>query len=442
MGDAAQNHRLLGGQARSVIWRHVLAATLACGLFAAGLTGANGYVRFLEARRIGTVAPQMFALKNQGSRLQAEAFRHPDLLVVYGSSELEQPNPYHASTLFQGQPTGFTVFPIGRGSMTSLIMLQDLAALGTEVRGKKVVISVSPPWFFLHDRTPEFYASNHSPLHLSALVFSTELSFETKRKAVRQLLQSPSLFSNDALVAFAAQRLVDESTLGHLGYLAVLPLGRLHNMFMELQDAWATYAYLTSTTVDDQSDQASATIDWYELVRRAEREQIDAASNNDLGFDNAIWSTKYAKLVAERRGKFNDTFFLDNLRHTAEWTDLDILLSGLSELGAEALIVSQPIPGKYYDTIGISASARSEYYARLRELASRYETPVIDFEDHDSDIYFVTDPNSHLSRKGWVYYDRVLDAFYHGNLPELAHSDWGASALLPGDSAGVTAALR
>jgi len=33
----------------------------------------------------------MFALKNQGTELQAEAFRHPDLLVVYGSSEMEKP---------------------------------------------------------------------------------------------------------------------------------------------------------------------------------------------------------------------------------------------------------------------------------------------------------------------------------------------------------------
>ncbi len=42
----------------------------------------------------------MFALKNQGTELQAEAFRHADLLVVYGSSELEQPHRYHASSMF------------------------------------------------------------------------------------------------------------------------------------------------------------------------------------------------------------------------------------------------------------------------------------------------------------------------------------------------------
>jgi poly-D-alanine transfer protein DltD len=49
-------------------------------------------------------------------------------------------------------------------------MLQDAAAIGAALRNKKVVVSVSPPWFFLHDRTPEFYAPNYSRLHLSALV--------------------------------------------------------------------------------------------------------------------------------------------------------------------------------------------------------------------------------------------------------------------------------
>ena len=137
----------------------------------------------------------MFDLKNQGLALQAAAFRQSDLLVIYGSSELEGDNPYHASTVFAAYPTGFTIFPIGRGETTSLVMLQDLAAVGSELHGKKVAISVSPPWFFLHDRTPNFYAPNYSPLHLSALVFDTDFSYSTRQLAVRQLMQSPALFS-------------------------------------------------------------------------------------------------------------------------------------------------------------------------------------------------------------------------------------------------------
>src|SRR5258708_12646732 len=163
MEHAAQDRGLRRGRGRSMIGWHVLAAVLAGCLFGGGLTGATWYVRWLESRYIHTLAPMMFELKNQGTELQAEAFRQPDLLVVYGSSELEQPNRYHASNLFQDYPTGFTIFPVGRGSTTSLVMLQDLAAVGSDLHGKKVVISLSPPSSHLPHRTPNFYPTNHSP---------------------------------------------------------------------------------------------------------------------------------------------------------------------------------------------------------------------------------------------------------------------------------------
>jgi D-alanine transfer protein len=426
-----------------MIGRHVLAAVLACCLLGGGLASATWYVRWLENRYIHTLAPMMFALKNQGTELQAEAFRHSDLLVVYGSSELEEPNQYHASNLFQDYPTGFSVFPVGRGSTTTLVMLQDLAAVGSELRGKKVVISVSPPWFQLHDRTPDFYAPNYSALHLSALVFSTDLSSDTKRAAVRQLMQSPTLFSSDPLIDFAAQRLVEDGPLSQAGYMATLPLGKLKQAVMEVQDRWATFSFMQARPHPDTAVMPrAADIHWSTLMQTAEAEQQSQANNNEFGFDNAIWVSKYARLVAERHDQFSDAWFVDNLQHTAEFTDLAILLRGLSELGAQTLVLSQPLPGTYYNYIGVSAAARAEYYARLREVAAIYDVPVVDFADHDGDVYFVTDPNSHLSRKGWTYYDRALDAFYHGNLGELASTEWSASALLPGDFAGATTALR
>src|SRR5215471_15549120 len=347
--------------------RHILAAAIALTFVIGGLGTAMSYLRSLEADSIHAVAPNLFDLKNQGSELQKAAFRQPDLLVVYGSSELEIPNPYHASTVFQAYPTGFTIFPVGRGETTSLVMLQDLAAVGTELRGKKVAISVSPPWFFLHDRTPNFYAPNYSPLHLSALVFDTDLSYATRQLAVRQLMQSPALFSDDSLVAFAADRLSEDAPLDHAAYLAVVPLGKLHNAIMSLQDMVATYAYLRVQAAESQPTPAISGVNWAQLTSQARAESQNSADNNDLGFDNTIWTTKYVRLVAERTGQFNDAWFVDNLQHTAEFTDLDILLRGLSELGADPLLLSQPMPGKYYDRIGISASARAEYYARLRQ---------------------------------------------------------------------------
>jgi poly-D-alanine transfer protein DltD len=256
-------------------------------------------------------------------------------------------------------------------------------------------------------------------------------------------MQSPELFASDSLMAFAAQRLVEDSLLSRAEYLVSLPLGKVHNAILAAQDCWATYTYIQSQQqLDSQVAQRPSDIQWSNLMRTAEEEQWGQASNNAFGFDNAIWADKYRALVAERHGQFSDAWFLDNLQHTAEWTDLDLLLRGLSEMGAEPLILSQPMAGTYYEYIGISAAARSEYYARLRAVAATYGVPVVDFADHDGDVYFVTDPNSHLSRKGWTYYDRALDAFYHGTLGELASREWSASAVLPANSVGFAPALR
>jgi len=161
-------------------------------------------------------------------------------------------------------------------------------------------------------------------------------------------------------------------------------------------------------------------------LQQAEQEQQASADNNPFGFDNQVWTDKYSKLVPEREAQHDDAWFVDNLDHTAEFTDLDLLLRGLSELGAQPLVISQPIPGIYYDYTGISGQARMQYYTRLRGLGVQYGVPVVDLENHDTDAYFVTDPNSHLSRLGWVYYDQALDAFFHGTLDQLDPAEWNS----------------
>src|SRR6516164_3961225 len=151
----------------------------------------------LASQYVHALAPQMFPLKSRGSVLQREALQHSDLLLMYGSSELAFDNPYHASTVFASYPTGSTIFPAGGGQTTSLIILEDVAAEADELKGQKIVISVSPPFFFLHDRRPEFYAPDSSDLHLSALVFSPDLSLATKQAAAKELQNSAEMLKQN-----------------------------------------------------------------------------------------------------------------------------------------------------------------------------------------------------------------------------------------------------
>src|SRR5262249_45216836 len=129
VGDAEPDHRVHGEPGERVKHPRLWAAAAAILLSVGGLGAAALYVRRIEERYVHSVAAQMFAQKNQGVALQRAAFRQPDLLPFYGSSDLNVPDRYHASALFRNYPTGFTVFPVGNPGSTSLIWLQALAAV-------------------------------------------------------------------------------------------------------------------------------------------------------------------------------------------------------------------------------------------------------------------------------------------------------------------------
>jgi len=54
------------------------------------------------------------------------------------------------------------------------------------------------------------------------------------------------------------------------------------------------------------------------------------------------------------------------------WSDFELLLRGLRELGAEPLILNAPMKGSFYDFWGVSSGARRVYYRKVHELADTY----------------------------------------------------------------------
>ncbi|MBI2853992.1 MAG: D-alanyl-lipoteichoic acid biosynthesis protein DltD [Chloroflexi bacterium] len=395
------------------------AALLVILLLLTSTVGGITYARRTEDRYIHALAPQMFSLKNQGTALQASAFRQPDLLPIYGSSELNIANPYHASTLFQTYPTGFTVFPVGKAGTTDLIMLQDMAAVGPDIKGKKVAISLSPPWFFNAMAGADSYAGNFSLLHANALAYSTQVSFAVKQGAARRMLQYPKTLEGDPALKFALERLADGSLLSRAAYYLMLPLGKLWTLVLRLQDHWDTLSLIRKMSQDKKQPlrpevtRQAAVLDWGTLIPKSIEEQRQHATNNPLGVDDQAWLKTFRDQVAKQKNTRNDAQFLRSLGQAAEWIDLDLLLHGLKDMGVQVLVLSMPLQGTYHQYTGVSEQAHQAYYDKLRQVTQPYGVPVMDFRDHDMDKYFLIDPGAHVSREGWVYYDQALEAFYH-----------------------------
>ena len=395
----------------------LVSAAAALLLFGAALTAATLYVRRLETRYVHAVAPQMFGQKNQGVALQRAAFRQPDLLPFYGSSDLNVRNRYHASALFRDYPTGFTVFPVGNVGSASLIWLQALAAVGADLQGKKVALSIAARSFLNDMADAHAYAANFSELHASEFAFSTRLGFAVKRDVARRMLQYPDTLANDPLLTFALERLADGSVGSRILYYASLPLGTLHNFVLRLQDDWQALVFLRAQVGWGAVARRGVAIDWTALLSRAQQDTRRQTDNNPFGFENEFWAAHAAE-IAMQKGAYARAAVQRPFDDSAEWTDLALLLRVVRDLGGEPLLLSLPMNGVYSDYLGVPFAARRAYSERLRELARTSGATVVDFADHDSDKYFTIDTGLHLSATGWVHYDQALDAFFHGQRPD------------------------
>ena len=175
---------------------------------------------------------------------------------------------------------------------------------------------------------------------------------------------------------------------------------------LELQDHLAALRHIRRE-IKPAPELHSEILDWPKLIARADSSKIT---------DVATVSTVPGRNAQIPPGS-RDVGFRSGVNASPIWIDLELLLRALTQVHARPLILSMPIGGDFYDHAGVSRSAREAYYTKLRALVQRYHFAVADFEEHDEDPAFLIRHQSHLTSKGWIYYNRVLDDFFHGRLP-------------------------
>jgi D-alanine transfer protein len=374
---------------------HVSSALIACALTTGILCGGRFLAIYLEGRTIHSTAPRDFFIKNQGLAFERAAARAPDILLLYGSSELIDPIPNRASDFFRKEPTGFEVCPVGKAGTTSLIILQKLGALGSALHGRKVAISLSPSSFLTPAVRPEFYAGNFSLPAASGTLFGKGLDLNLKTKIARRMLQFPDALGNNELLRLAANCLASGHPLHRAVLIAIWPLGKLQNMILDLQDHFEALVYILG--------RGKPVPNWLRML-----------SWNRVHFHKGTVSDSREAMTTESLDGIHparDAAFRARVTTSGEWIDLELLFRTLTELRAQPLILSMPID--VYAARGISRSAREVYYDRMRELARRYDFPLVQFEDHDADPTFLIARREHPTSKGWMYYNRALDNFFH-----------------------------
>jgi len=405
--------------ARALAFPDLYAALAAVVVLALGAAGISVAGHAASRQSVHAIAPELFPAKNRGMLLQREAFRHHDLLPFYGSSELVREIPNRAADFFHDNPRGFDLFPVGDQGQPLLVTVQSLAAAGDALRGKKVVISVSPT-LLLEAESPRRkakYAGNFSRLQARALALSEDLDDSFKRAAAGRMLGYPGTLQGDPVLRAVLLALADSTLLGRARYDALVPWEHLELLLLQVDDAAQVLWHLRGR--HDQDTAAPRTgpePDWRALEASAEREALARAGGSQFGMDAARLKEMRPGRLQAAEGSWSDVRFRRAMAKAESWGDLDLLLSGLDRLGARPLILSMPLHGAYFDYLGVSRAARREFYARLEGLAAAHGTPLLDFAEHDEDRTFLVDEMDHLGPRGWVFFNRAIDAFFHDTL--------------------------
>ena len=354
---------------------------------------------------------QLDRSKNQGIALQRRAFERDNVLPLYGSSELVRAIPGKASLFFRQFPTGFSVFLVGKNGTTPLTMLQKIAALGEVTRGRRLALSLSPSWFFPGAKLEHEYAGNFSREQTFAALLNPALSFGFKRDFARALLARPATLQRASLLRFVVERVARGGPIDRLVYDALWPLARVNQEVYAMQDHFENVLFLKlyAGHLGPPAKAIPAPLDWDRLLAGAAQsptpraDALDPPPNNDPLFEQR---------------------FREAIGHAPEWENLELLLRGLHELGVRTLVLCMPPDGTHLERRGVSKESLHLFAGRIRALATQYGAQAEVFEDHQEDRAFLIDHYDHLSTKGWMYYNRKLDEFYHANPspPEAAFS--------------------
>jgi len=258
---------------------HLFSGIVACALAAVLLFAGRLVAVHLERTTVSSTAPELFPLKNQGLAFQRAAVNAPNVLPLYGTSELIIPPVQdRANLFFRSAPTGFQISPVGGGGANLLVMLQKVGALGSDLRGKKLVISLSPGWFLKVKSGWKGYQANFSPMAASKTIFGTGLNFELKREIALRMLESPSTLEGRPLLKFALVRLASGGWLDRLIFCALWPAGKLQTALMTFQDHFAALNYIRDRIKPAPRLRLEA-LDWSKLIAKVSETKPAGSSN-------------------------------------------------------------------------------------------------------------------------------------------------------------------
>lgn len=282
---------------------------------------------------------------------------------------------------------------IGEGYDQSLWQAIAAGAYGTggKVQNRKVVLMVSPQWFFKGSGDQSKFYTKFSYTLYRAFMQSDQISDETKAY-VRS--RCSALGIDDGKLAAASRD---------------TPLDAINDLAYAATDAWKLRSQVDNI-VDIAPSKSAARLqaqasgqaeepDWDALLVSAQAEGEAACTNNDFGVYDSYW---------EKNHTYDPELFQNFDEADDEYADLACFLRVCKEVGFEPLVCILPVHGQWYDVSDVSGGDRQAYYERIRQICKDAGASYADFSGFEYEKYFLCD-TVHPGWKGWV---RIEHAFY------------------------------
>ena len=315
--------------------------------------------------------------------------------------------------VFGETDAGVDMTYVGEGYDQSLWQAIAAGAYGSngKVKNRKVMIVVSPQWFFKR-------AGDESK-------FYTKFSYSL----YRAFMQSDAISSDTK--AYVRQRCVDLGV--DAGKLAAAshdtPLDAINDAAYATVDSWRLRSELANIEglaplksdarkAAEESGAQGTEPDWDALLAQAESEGEAACTNNDYGVYDEFW---------EKNHTFDPELFENFDDAEDEYADLSCFLEVCREVGFEPLVCILPVHGPWYDVSDVASGNRQEYYDRIRAICDEAGASYADFSGFEYEKYFLCD-TVHPGWKGWV---RIEHAFYDFVSDRHGQDDcvtWGSDA--------------
>jgi len=345
---------------------------------------------------LDATAPRCISVINSNDCLESFILNDEETIYIYGSSELSSSTKAIPYNFFPDELKA-PVLAIGHAGNQCFSIYSQLLANRKKLKGKKIVVMVSPGWF-----------ESKPSKGTSSAVF---LEFNSENYVAAMLSQ------NDDFSKYAQKRIADFYNEFNSPYPALKLMAFKHYASKSILHTClyspliAVNEFVVNTTSNGSGcysiscgggvDKKSVSINWDSLLTETKKQVLARSTNNSMGIENNYYN------LYINGNKGNVSFVSE--RFNKELQDFKMLVQLLKAENADACFVISPLNPYYYEDV----AELNPTIQKIKEIIARHydiQKNCFNLFSDSKETYDKALLNDvmHFSDYGWYCIDKYI----------------------------------